>query len=308
MDTAFRKIDIDQYDEDVLHESELYDADPRDPAQVLEEAKERQALVRTSLARNDIAGALSTILENAPYGPNVDQAKDITLQTLLTILNTTKSTEISSVIKSLSQDAQDTLMKYLYKGMAMPGWGDISGSVLLGWHEKTLYNILSYATFKALSSRPLSETNLRRWSAYWIVVGIFVAFERLAESFVTWLPFYWEIKIAFLSFLALPQFQGSTYIYNAYVEPLFVNYESDLDAGVFPVLCKIMVSLQPHLIALRQYMQDCFNKAPSGWSIASYKPTFSLPSIPATTWTTYNPFATGIETPSSSAPNKPSEG
>ena len=27
-------------------------------------------------------------------------------------------------------------MKYLYKGMAMPGWGDISGSVLLGWHEK----------------------------------------------------------------------------------------------------------------------------------------------------------------------------
>ncbi|KAG6854239.1 hypothetical protein C0991_009257 [Blastosporella zonata] len=136
MDTAFRKIDIDQYDEDVIHESELYDADPRDPSQVLEEAKQRQSSVRTSLARNDVVGALSTILENAPYGPNVDQAKDITLQTLLTILNTTKSTEIASVIKSLPQDAQDTLMKYLYKGMAMPGWGDISGSVLLGWHEK----------------------------------------------------------------------------------------------------------------------------------------------------------------------------
>ena len=27
-------------------------------------------------------------------------------------------------------------MKYLYKGMGMPGWGDVSGSVLLGWHEK----------------------------------------------------------------------------------------------------------------------------------------------------------------------------
>ena len=39
-------------------------------------------------------------------------------------------------MKSLDQDAQDTLMKYLYKGMAMPGWGDVSGSVLLGWHEK----------------------------------------------------------------------------------------------------------------------------------------------------------------------------
>ena len=27
-------------------------------------------------------------------------------------------------------------MKYLYKGMGMPGWGEVSGSVLLGWHEK----------------------------------------------------------------------------------------------------------------------------------------------------------------------------
>ncbi|KAG6885400.1 hypothetical protein C0993_002133 [Termitomyces sp. T159_Od127] len=115
MDAAFRKIDVDQYDEDVLHESEIYDTDPRDPYQVLEEAKQRQATVRTVLAR---------------------WVKDVTLQTLLTILNTTKSTDIPAVIKSLSQDSQDTLMKYLYKGMAMPGWGDISGSVLLGWHEK----------------------------------------------------------------------------------------------------------------------------------------------------------------------------
>ncbi|KAF8809811.1 arp2/3 complex 16 kDa subunit [Phlegmacium glaucopus] len=136
MNAAFRKIDIDIYDEDVLQDSELYEADPRDPAEVLEGAKQRQIAVRSCLARNDISGALMTILENAPYGPNVDEAKLITLQTLLTILNTTKSTEISGVIKVLSLDTQDTLMKYLYKGMAMPGWGDISGSVLLGWHEK----------------------------------------------------------------------------------------------------------------------------------------------------------------------------
>ncbi|KAF8229407.1 actin-related protein ARPC5, partial [Tricholoma matsutake] len=136
MASAFRKIDIDIYDEDVLQESELYDADPRDASQTLAEAKQKQAAVRTSLARSDIAGALATILDNPPYGPHVEQAKELTLQTLLTILNTTKATEIPTVIKSLTQEAQDTLMKYLYKGMAMPGWGDISGSVLLGWHEK----------------------------------------------------------------------------------------------------------------------------------------------------------------------------
>lgn len=47
----FRKIDIDQYDEDRLEASELYEADPRDPAEVLDEAKQRQAAVRSSLAR-----------------------------------------------------------------------------------------------------------------------------------------------------------------------------------------------------------------------------------------------------------------
>ena len=62
--------------------------------------------------------------------------QNLNLQTLVSILNSTKSAEVPNVLRSLSPDAQDTLMKYLYKGMAMPGWGDVSGSVLLGWHEK----------------------------------------------------------------------------------------------------------------------------------------------------------------------------
>lgn len=51
MDTAFRKIDIDQYDEDVLQDSELYEADSRDPTEVLNDAKQRQIAVRGLLAR-----------------------------------------------------------------------------------------------------------------------------------------------------------------------------------------------------------------------------------------------------------------
>jgi hypothetical protein len=54
MDTAFRKIDIDQYDEDVLLDSELYEADSRDPTEVLDDAKQRQIAVRSFLARYTI--------------------------------------------------------------------------------------------------------------------------------------------------------------------------------------------------------------------------------------------------------------
>lgn len=35
-------------------------------------------------------------------------------------------------------------MKYLYKGMGLPGWGDVSGSVLLGWHEKVRFTLPLY--------------------------------------------------------------------------------------------------------------------------------------------------------------------
>lgn len=46
---SFRKIDVDAYDEDVLQETELYDPDPREPAQVLSDAKQKQLAVRSAL-------------------------------------------------------------------------------------------------------------------------------------------------------------------------------------------------------------------------------------------------------------------
>ena len=51
METAFRKIDIDVYDEDVLLEEELYEPDPRDPAQVLGDTKAKASQVRGFLSK-----------------------------------------------------------------------------------------------------------------------------------------------------------------------------------------------------------------------------------------------------------------
>ncbi|KAF8492110.1 actin-related protein 2/3 complex subunit 5, partial [Gautieria morchelliformis] len=74
-----------------------------------------------AITRADIVGALNTILEYTPYGPNVEDAKTITLQTLFLVLNSTKGTNIPSIVKALSSDAQDMLIQYIDKGMAMSG-------------------------------------------------------------------------------------------------------------------------------------------------------------------------------------------
>ncbi|KAJ7706359.1 TB2/DP1, HVA22 family-domain-containing protein [Mycena rosella] len=120
--------------------------------------------------------------------------------------------------------------------------------------------IPSYGTFKALSHRPVSEPELERWSQYWAVIGIVVAYEYLAEFLLSWLPFYWELKTLFLLFLALPQTQGSTYIYGTYLQPFFVQNETELDAGILSVQRKTLFFAQARFAALWQFIVGTLNK------------------------------------------------
>jgi actin related protein 2/3 complex subunit 5 len=53
---------------------------------------------------------------------------------VIDVLNAIKSTDISEHLTSLDWEAQDTLMKYLYKGMEQPAL--YNTGVLLNWHEK----------------------------------------------------------------------------------------------------------------------------------------------------------------------------
>jgi actin related protein 2/3 complex subunit 5 len=50
-DTAFRKIDVDKLDEDILLAKDLYDPDPRGPDGALADAKAKAGQVRTALSK-----------------------------------------------------------------------------------------------------------------------------------------------------------------------------------------------------------------------------------------------------------------
>ncbi|EPQ30771.1 uncharacterized protein PFL1_01672 [Pseudozyma flocculosa PF-1] len=137
---AFRKIDVDKYDEDVISDAELVEPYPKSPQDASAEARSKVAEVRQLIGRNDVAGALALVLSNPPYGPGVEDAKHTTLLTLLEILNSTKSTDIPNAVKGLDIDQKDNLMKYIYKGLELGGSGGeregVNCAVLLGWHER----------------------------------------------------------------------------------------------------------------------------------------------------------------------------
>ncbi|POW07980.1 hypothetical protein PSTT_07865 [Puccinia striiformis] len=152
MDTAYRKIDVDAYDEDLVTEEELYTHDPRSAQEVLAEAQSKATQARSFLTRGDVASALKLLLTSPPYGPSssaLDNAKSLTLSSVIETLSSTRTSEIASIVQSFDQSEQDWLMKYLYKGMS--SIGDSNSAVLLNWHEKVIH--LSNFSTAILSSK-----------------------------------------------------------------------------------------------------------------------------------------------------------
>ncbi|KAI0686658.1 TB2/DP1, HVA22 family-domain-containing protein [Cytidiella melzeri] len=107
-----------------------------------------------------------------------------------------------------------------------------------------------YSTWKALSHRPTSDPELERWGMYWVCVGGLVAFENVAQWLVSWFPFYWEARTILLLFLALPQIQGSTFVYQTYMQPFFRKNEADIDAAISAAQTNTVAFAQAKLMAL----------------------------------------------------------
>jgi len=126
-----------------------------------------------------------------------------------------------------------------------------------------------FGTFKALSHRPVSEPELERWTKYWSVIGVVVAFEYLGEVFISWLPFFAEVKILFLLFLALPQTQGSTYVYDMYLQPFMATHEAELDADIVSIQRNLFSFAQAQLAAVWRIVSGAINKnATAGQQVA----------------------------------------
>ncbi|KAI0271422.1 TB2/DP1, HVA22 family-domain-containing protein [Gloeopeniophorella convolvens] len=131
--------------------------------------------------------------------------------------------------------------------------------LLTGWFA---FLLPAYSTFKALKQRPLDEREVERWASYWTVIGAVVAFEYAAEWLLSWFPFYWEIKTIFLLFLSLPQTEGSTYIYQTYVEPFLIQNEAEIDASITSARTETITFLQTRLTTLWELVWSAVDRTP----------------------------------------------
>ncbi|KAI5356985.1 hypothetical protein Slin15195_G090850 [Septoria linicola] len=191
IDINWRTIDIDALDPE---SSSNFDLTTLTPAIVPTSSAEVQTLagqIRQLLRGGDSEGALRGALENAPYGAD-DAGKSIHLATVTEILQSIRQAEITPICQRINQseggsEVLDTLMKYLYKGMAKDapsstgrsgtpqqnvtpqatGFSQVGGrsfgqaqegggqamSVLLSWHEKLIELVGPGSIVRVMSDR-----------------------------------------------------------------------------------------------------------------------------------------------------------
>ncbi|GAA6029405.1 hypothetical protein JCM8097_003662 [Rhodosporidiobolus ruineniae] len=91
----------------------------------------------------------------------------------------------------------------------------------------------AYASYKVLrlpQASPEQREGMERWLMFWCVMGGVWVWEEVGEWSVGWFPFYYEFKTLVILWLALPQIQGSTYVYLNHLSPFLTSHESDIDA------------------------------------------------------------------------------
>uniref|UniRef100_A0A669PUR6 Actin-related protein 2/3 complex subunit 5 n=1 Tax=Phasianus colchicus TaxID=9054 RepID=A0A669PUR6_PHACC len=117
LSSRFRRLDIDQYDENRFVE------EPEEAAAAEPDASEALR-------------ALHAALRSAPAQTRSAALKEQAQGTMLKVLTSFKSSEIEQAVNSLDRNGIDLLMKYIYKGFEKPT--ENSSAILLQWHEKAL--------------------------------------------------------------------------------------------------------------------------------------------------------------------------
>jgi len=100
----------------------------------------------------------------------------------------------------------------------------------------------AYCTFKTLKRQEFDQQT--QWLTFWLVFSCFTFLERFADVVLAWIPLYYECKLLFVCWLALPQFRGAHLIYRQYLGPYLVRREKRIDDTIEKVKERSTVKLQ----------------------------------------------------------------
>jgi len=107
--------------------------------------------------------------------------------------------------------------------------------LLFGFGAGPLCNIVGYAyplyaSFKAINSDRKDDDS--QWLTYWVVFAFFSLIESFADVFLFWIPMYHFLKMAFLLWCYLPQWEGALLIYKKFIDPYLEKAVPELENDI----------------------------------------------------------------------------
>lgn len=94
------------------------------------------------------------------------------------------------------------------------------------------YAYPAFECYKTVEKNRVEIEELRFWCQYWILVAFLTVFERIVDIFVSWLPMYGEMKVAFFIYLWYPKTRGTGYVYETLLRPYVAKHETDIDRKI----------------------------------------------------------------------------
>uniref|UniRef100_A0A2N9J4S7 HVA22-like protein n=1 Tax=Fagus sylvatica TaxID=28930 RepID=A0A2N9J4S7_FAGSY len=91
------------------------------------------------------------------------------------------------------------------------------------WTFATQVHTLSgYASVIAIEST--SKLDDQQWLAYWIIYSFLTLMEMVIQPALEWIPIWYDVKLLFVAWLALPQFKGAAFLYERLVREQIKKY------------------------------------------------------------------------------------
>jgi len=104
---------------------------------------------------------------------------------------------------------------------------------MLGIGQTYITNIIGVAypafmSFLALESEGLDDD--KQWLTYWVCFGAFNIVDQFAGIILSFIPFYFFLKLGFLVYLFHPSTLGATQVFNNVILPRMKEYQHHIDA------------------------------------------------------------------------------
>ena len=103
------------------------------------------------------------------------------------------------------------------------GVGNVFITTLLG---------LAYPAFMSFVALETEEKDDdKQWLTYWVCYGVFSIIDQFAGIILSFIPFYFFLKLAFLVYLFHPKTKGALMVYTNYVSPFVKSYRAKVEAA-----------------------------------------------------------------------------